>query len=109
TRSSPGLAQTLVRMVNEHDVFTSPATYLALFDEVIRGLNAQEVGIAARRLFGANGPLVYLSSPVPITAGERDLIAAYHQSRRSVRVPPPRKQTVPTWTYTDFGLTGEVV
>jgi zinc protease len=108
TRSTPAIAQALVSAANERDVFTSPATDLASFEAAAKDLTAHEVSAAAARLFVGGGPLLYLSSPVPVEGGEAALTAAYAESKTRP-VGAALVQAVKLWPYTRFGAPGAVV
>lgn len=108
TRSTPALAQALVAAANEDEVLTSPATNLALFEAAVKGLTAEEVGAAARRVLAGSGPLIYLTTPVPIESGEAALMAAFEESR-AIPVRAAGVATAKAWPYGDFGRPGTVV
>ena len=108
TRPSPQLAMGLVNAVNEDRVFTAPATALALFDQAVTGLTADQVTSATRTLFSGSGPLVHLASPTPIETGEAALLAAYSQSRETPVAAPEAQQTL-VWPYEQIGAPGQVV
>ncbi|HET9427999.1 MAG TPA: insulinase family protein [Allosphingosinicella sp.] len=108
TRPSPQLAMGLVNAVNEDRVFTAPATNLALFDQAVGGLTADDVTTATRRLFSGSGPLLHLASPTPVETGEAALLAAYSQSRETP-VNAPQAQQALSWPYEQIGTPGQVV
>jgi zinc protease len=108
TRSTPGLASALVSSANNDQVFTAPATDLALFEAEVKDLRPEEVSAAARRLFGGGGALAYLTSPVPVDKGEAALAAAYAESKAKP-VGAARVQSAKAWPYGDFGKPGKVV
>jgi zinc protease len=108
TRTTPALAQALVKTVNEEDVFTTPAFDLALFDETVKGLTAEQVAQATRRLFSGSGPLLYLTSPVPVEGGEAALLASYAEAQK-VAVASTDFQQAKAWPYESFGAPGSVV
>jgi zinc protease len=107
TRPSAALAQAMVRAADEDKVFTSPADDLALFDAAVKGLTAERVTAATRRIFAGGGPLVYLTSPTPVEGGEQALLAAYSQSR-GVPVTAAAVQQIQPWPYSSFGPPGAV-
>ena len=107
TRATPAVAQGLVGAVNEDQVFTSPATNLALFDEAAKGLTAAQVTAVARKLFSGNGPLVALTSSTPLDNGDAVLMAAYNQSK-AIPVGEAAVQQAKAWPYQSFGTPGQV-
>ncbi|MBW3558738.1 MAG: insulinase family protein [Proteobacteria bacterium] len=107
TRRSPALASAIAAQVNDDDVFTAPDENLAVFNEAVRGLTAEQVNAAIKPLFEGEGPLVFVSSPQPITDADRAVAAAFNGSRQ-VAVAPPSAQTGKAWAYTNFGTSGRV-
>ncbi|MBV8686850.1 MAG: insulinase family protein [Alphaproteobacteria bacterium] len=107
TRSTPGLAQGLVAAANEAEVFTAPETNLALFDAAVKDLKAADVAAALPRLFGGEGPLLYLTSTVPLAQGEAALAAAYDKSR-ATPVAAAGSEQAKAWPYRGFGAPGAV-
>ena len=105
TRPTPTLAQGLVAAVDQDEVFTAPTDDLALFDETVKGLSASQVAAATRTLFVGNGPLVSLSSPVPVEDGS--LLAAYTASH-ATPVAAAAVQQARAWPYDNFGAAGRV-
>ena len=107
TRTTPALAQSLVKAVNDGDVFTAPAFDLALFEEAVKGLTADQVAQATRRLFTGSGPLLYLTSPNAVEGGEAALRAAYAETAK-VEVAAANFEQAKTWPYESFGAPGTV-
>jgi zinc protease len=107
TRTSPVLAEGLVKAVNDQDVFTTPAFDLSLFEETVRGLTADKVAQATRQLFSGAGPLLYLTSPAPVEGGDTALLAAYAADQKSA-VAATEFQQAKDWPYQSFGTPGTV-
>jgi zinc protease len=107
TRTTPALAEGLVRAVNDEDVFTTPAFDLTLFEDTVRGLTADKVAQATRQLFSGAGPLLYLTSPAPVDGGEAALLAAYAQDQKN-EVAANEFQQAKDWPYQSFGTAGTV-
>jgi zinc protease len=108
TRLTPHLAQLLVADVDRQGVFTTPAETLAEFDEAVRGLTAQQVTDATRKLFAEGGPLVYLTSPTPVDGGEDALRTAFDDSHK-LPVTAGTIQQAKAWPYQSFGPVGAAV
>ena len=102
TRSTPALANGLLGAVNEGDVFASPATSLDLFNATVEGLTPEQVTAAVRPVFEGQGPVVMVTSPVPIEGGEAAVTAALEASRQ-VAVTARADEAALEWPYTDFG------
>ena len=108
TRRSTALAGQIVGAVNDDEVVTTPEEELAVFEEAVAGLTAERVSGVLRGLFEGQGPLVFVSSPQPITDADRAVAAAFGASG-AVAVAPPSQQAAKAWAYTDFGTPGRVV
>ncbi len=102
TRQTPALAGALLGAANENDVFSSPATNLALFESAVAGVTVEAVNAAARDAFAGNGPLAFVTTPAPIEGGEAAITAALEASRQ-VAVAAPVAAAAMDWPYTDFG------
>jgi zinc protease len=107
TRRPAELADEIVGSLSDGLVVTSPAQDLALFEEFVKGLSAQEVTATLRRAFTGSGPLLFAASPKPIDGGEAALRAALDQSRK-VAVAPQPAPAVMAWPYESFGAPGKV-
>lgn len=102
TRSTPALANGLVGAVNSQTVFSSPATNLELFNAVVEGLTVDQVNAAVRPVFEGQGPVVMVTTPVPIEGGEAAVTAALEASRQTPVVARAAEAAL-EWPYTDFG------
>ena len=107
TRTTRGLAGSLVSAVNERQVFTSAQTDLALFEATVKGLTAAQVNEAIKPVFSGGGPLTMVVSPVEIEGGEKAVSAALLRSH-AVAVAAPAAAAKLPWPYTDFGKPGTV-
>ena len=107
TRPTPVLAQQMLQALNREEINTTPAADLAIFEEAVRGLKAEQVSAATKALFATGGPLVYLTSPTAVTGGEQALLAAYTQSAKTP-VAAGAAQQAAAWPYTSFGTPGTV-
>ncbi len=102
TRQTPALAGALLGALSGNNVFSTPATDLAQFEQVVAGLTVETVNAAVRANFSGNGPLVFLTTPVEIEGGEAAVTAAIEASRL-VPVTAPVVAAAVEWPYTDFG------
>ncbi|CAN7278419.1 insulinase family protein [Phenylobacterium sp. LjRoot219] len=107
TRRPQDIAEEVVRALGEDEVVTSPAQDLALFDQIVAGLKADEVSTATKAAFSGSGPLLFAGSPQPIAGGEATLLAALADSRK-VAVTPPAAPPKISWPYASFGAPGKV-
>lgn len=107
TRRPQEIAEEVVRSLGDDEVVTSPAQDLALFDEIVAGLKADEVSKAVKAAFSGSGPLLFAGSPKPIAGGEATLLAALADSQK-VAVTPPAPPPAIAWPYASFGAPGKV-
>jgi zinc protease len=107
TRRPQEIADEVIRSLGEDEVVTSPPQDLALFDEIVAGLKADEVSKAVKAAFSGSGPLLFAGSPKPIAGGEAELLAALADSQK-VAVTPPAAPPKITWPYASFGAPGQV-
>jgi zinc protease len=107
TRRTPMLATQFAFAVDSRDVILSPAQELAVFEEAVRGLTANQVNATLKPLLDGGGPLVFATGPKPIAGGEAALLAALNQSRQGAVAPPAAVQAK-AWPYARFGAPGQV-
>lgn len=107
TRRPQEIAEEIVRSLGEREVVTSPGQDLALFDEIVAGLKAEEVSQAAKAAFSGSGPLLFAASPLPIEGGAATLLAALAESQKLAVTPPAAPPNI-AWPYASFGPPGKV-
>ena len=105
TRQTPRLATGLLSAVNDDEVFTAPAEDLKQFEAAVANITVAEVNAAAAATFAGNGPLAFVTSPVPIEGGEAAITAALEASRQ-VAVAAPVVAAAVEWPYASFGAPG---
>ena len=108
TRESSTLAEQLLNAISDHDVFTSPATDLALVDQLTRDLKPADVDRALREVLGGQEPLIFVTSPVEVADARAEILATY-QASRAVPVAAQADRSVGAFAYTDFGKPSGVV
>jgi zinc protease len=108
TRTPAALAGEIVGSLSDDEVVTSPAQDLALFEQTVKGLKAEQVSDALKATFKGDGPLLFMTSPKPVQGGEDALLAALESSRQ-VAVSAPAAPTQVDWPYETFGAIGKVV
>lgn len=107
TRRTPNLANSLAASVNNDEVFTAPATDLAIFEAIVADLTLEEVNTALRSTFTGQGPLLFITGPDAIEGGDAAILAAYEASQRTAVTAPEAEARV-DWPYTRFGTPGTV-
>ena len=108
TRESSTLAEQLLNAISDHDVFTSPATDLALVDQLTRDLKPADVDRALREVLGGQEPLIFVTSPVEVADARAEILATY-QASHAVPVAAQADRSVGAFAYTDFGKPSGVV
>uniref|UniRef100_UPI00286A28A0 M16 family metallopeptidase n=1 Tax=Phenylobacterium sp. TaxID=1871053 RepID=UPI00286A28A0 len=107
TRTPGALASEIAGSLSDDEVVTSPTQDLALFEETVKGLKADDVSAALKAAFKGAGPLLFMATPKPIPGGDRALVAALETSRK-VAVAEPSAPTQVAWPYETFGDIGKV-
>ena len=102
TRESANLADALVEAVVDERVFSSPATDLAVFEELAQGVQPAEVDRALQDLWGTGEPQIFLSGPMQLADARAEILSAYHASR-AVAVAAPAAWAAATFAYHEFG------
>jgi len=72
-----------------------------LFKAVVEGLTVDQVNAAVRPVFEGQGPVVMVTTPVPIEGGEAAVTAALEASRQTPVVARADEAAL-EWPYTDF-------
>ncbi len=110
TRKTPELATALVSAVEEEDVFTGPVRNLATFEAAVRDLTPARADAVLKAAFDGSGPLLTLSSPLPVAGGGPALLAAYDAAARAPVTAGVAAAAKP-WPYggAAFGPAGRVV
>jgi zinc protease len=107
TRTTPALADALVKSVEDDDVFSNPAQDLAEFEADVKGLDVTQVSATAKAVFSGAGPLVFVSDPAPIAGGA----GAVKTALASAEAHPVRQASAvqtKVWPYASFGPPGRV-
>lgn len=107
TRTSGAIAMGILGNLNRERATTGPQASLQLFEEAVRGLTLERVNAAIPDLFAGSGPLLYMTSPVPVEGEREALLLSYLESTR-VAVSAPQVQQRLAFPYTDFGPAGTV-
>ncbi len=107
TRRTPYLAEMIADSLDSREVVRSPAQDLALFDELVKGLAAEEVSQAARAAFTGQGPLIFVATPKPIE-GDAAAVTAVFKAAAEKDVDAPTAEAVKPWPYASFGPPGAV-
>ena len=107
TRKSTAIAGEIAQTVDDNEVYTPPAEDLALFEAVAKTLTAAEVSRMLPEMFSGDGPLLFMSSPLPVDGGQAALAQAYADSR-ATPVKAGAASQAKLWPYADFGAPGKV-
>jgi len=103
TRRTAILADGLVRSVDNRDVFVTPASDLALFNQIVEGITPAQIDPVMKKLFAGNGPLYFLAGPKPMEGIDEVLAEAARPDAEKT----PATVALP-WPYENFGAPGIV-
>jgi zinc protease len=104
---TPQVVSGLLRSVDEKTVFTSPASDLVLYEDVVKGLTVAKVDQALRYVFGGDGPLVFVGG-ADAPAGGEPAIKAVLKDADATPLADRDRGGLPAWPYTNFGAPGTV-
>jgi zinc protease len=104
---SDSLATAIARSVNQGTVFTTPEADLALAEEILNGITAEEVHADFVKFWEAPGYHLILSTKGAPEDAEETLAKLYSESSDTA-VEPPAARTLIPFGYTDFGSPGTV-
>ena len=107
TRQSSDIADSLVKAVNEDQLFTSPAQDLVFAGEVLKSATPATVNVALQTAFAGKGPVLFRSAqtaPVTAPALARELTGDYTKPLTAQAA-----QSAIVWPYTDFGAPGKII
>ncbi len=108
TRQSRGLADSLVSEIAGGQVSTSPADDLAVFNELVEQVTADNCLEALRKLWKTDDIQVFVAGNLTMENPEERILAVYKASKETaVAAPEEREDAV--WAYTDFGVPGTVL
>ena len=108
SRRSADLASGIIATVPKERIFQTPATNLAIFEQIKPTLTQEAIHAAFRESFTGSEPLIHVSAKEQIEGGEEAILAAFQQSR-AVPVAAPAEEQLATFGYEDFGPAGTVV
>ena len=108
TRSSPEVADAILKSIDEGDVFASPVDMLSLAEDTFTDLTAEKVNAGLAALMRGHGPLLFLASPTPIEGGQAALTAALAATEK-VPLAAAAAAVPVVWPYTSFGPVGQVI
>lgn len=107
TRRTPNLANEIASEFEGRGVFTHPRDDLAIFESYVPSLTAAAAQEALREVVRGQGPVVFVSSGIPIEGGNAAIASAYEGSVKTA-VLAPAKLDAKQFPYADFGKPGEI-
>lgn len=90
------------------DVIDGPENWLPTFEGGVKDLKAARVTAVLKELYATHEPLVFVSSPTPLSGGEEAIAAAYTDAANLPAPSAVAHQAPVLWPYTDFGPAGTV-
>jgi zinc protease len=107
TRKSAAIADSIVRTVNDDELYTSPAQDLEFAKPVLAAITPAEVNAAMKAAFAEHGPILFRSAEKD-PAGDAKLAQAL-TSAYSHPLGAAAKEATITWPYDSFGKPGTVI
>ncbi|MFA9200798.1 MAG: M16 family metallopeptidase [Cypionkella sp.] len=107
TRRNPALAEAILGTVPQQDVFITPSTRYALFQQLSQEITPEAVHAAVRTALAGSEPLIHVSTKTPVEGGEAAILAAY-RAAAATPVAPPAQAADAAFGYTDFGAPGTI-
>jgi zinc protease len=108
TRRSEGLADQLTDVILDRNVFTTPATDLAVYEPALEQVTPNHCLAALQSVWdGKNGLHLWVTGNLQLDHPEKEIVSAYEASR-AVAVTPPAQVTDSAFAYTHFGPAGKV-
>jgi zinc protease len=106
TRTNPALAQSIVGIIDDNDIITTPAFRLEFFRKIKPTITIAEVNAEFRKSWSGSQPLVFVTDKKEV--GKAALAQAIDASRE-VPVLPKKDNGLLKFAYDSFGLGGKIV
>src|SRR5579864_1087730 len=107
TTTTPFIANSIARSVDENDVYTSPAADLDLFNDIAKTMTVDSVTAAMHEAFSGAGPFVFMSSSAALSGGDTAISAALGDADKTP-LASSQSEPAPPWPYVSFGKPGKV-
>lgn len=108
TRRSNFLADTIVGTLLSRDVFTTPASDLALLKPALDALTPANCQAALREDFSGSGRFVSVTGNAKITGDAMAAVTLAYEQAHAIAVTPPDADKKIEWGYSDFGPPGTI-
>jgi len=108
TRTSPTIANAIVKSAHENSLFTSAAQDHAEYLVDLKTIATADINAALRAAFTGAGPLIFASSSQPIAGGDAAVRLAFDTANTQA-LGAGRAASTAAWPYTSFGPAGAVV
>ena len=108
TRRNPQLAEAILGTVQQEDIFVTPATRYALFQEFVPAITPVAVSQAVASQFTGSEPLIHVSTKVAVPGGVEAILAAYRQAAART-LDAPKEGVSTSFGYGDFGPASAIV
>jgi zinc protease len=102
TRRTPAVAEDLLDDITDQEVFTTPATDLALFDALTRDLRPEDLDRALRSVWENRAPQIFVAGPMQLADPPAEILSVYENSR-AVAVAAPAREATTAFAYERFG------
>ncbi|HMR29396.1 MAG TPA: insulinase family protein [Geminicoccaceae bacterium] len=108
TRETPELAEQLVDVVADENVFSTPATDLKLFEQMVAGLTPADIDATLRELWGGGPPQIVVGGPMKLADARAEILQVYDEAAKAP-VTAGEARAAAAFAYEGFGEPGEVV
>jgi zinc protease len=108
TRPTTALADRLMSSIQNDEVFASPLFNLGMFETLAQRATPEAVLEAFRAWMKRDTPLFFMSSSIALPGAEQKIPQAWRLSE-DTKVEGPKAETLPVFSYREFGAPGRVV
>jgi zinc protease len=106
-RRSSAIVDVILENFGDDSVLTTDAADVAWLNSVLPTLTPEAALDELKEAWGTATPQMFVNSGAAIVGGEATLRTAY-EAARARPVPPPAREIVQAWPYTNFGAVGRV-
>jgi zinc protease len=106
TRTSGGVANAIIKSIDEENFVTTPAWRFAYFNQVASGITLDGVNAEFRKLWKGSAPLIHVSDKQPLQTAA---LAGEYAASGKIALARPAEEAALAFAYDNFGAPGKVV
>ena len=106
TRTNPALAQSILGIIDDNDIITTPQFRLKFFRDIKSSITVAEVNAEFRKAWAGSPPLIFVTDKKEIS---KAALAEAIDASRKVAVLPKKDNGALKFAYDSFGPAGKVV